>query len=71
MYTDVESYEMYNTLNIAQTCNDAGKYPECYQRMSALYCYVQGGNCYCDPLCALYNDCCEDASSQYSSGELM
>ena len=70
MYTDVESYEMYDIL-IAETCNDAGKYPKCCQQMGALSCYVQGGNCYCDPLCDEYHDCCEDTSSQYSSGGLM
>ena len=69
---DVESYEMYDTL-IAKTCNDARKYPQCNKRgIDASSCYVQGGDCYCDLQCAsLYNDCCEDASSQYSSGELM
>ena len=58
---------------LAETCYDAGKHPNCCNRVNASACYVPGGNCYCDPLCTLYHDCCADAEthlSRCSPGEL-
>ena len=49
------------------------KYPNCCNRIyvNISACYVPGGNCYCDPLCSLYHDCCDDATTRCPSGELL
>ncbi len=57
-------------------CNDAGKYPNCCysNRKNASACFVPEKDCYCDPLCKFYGDCCNDAarnSTQCLSGELI
>ena len=54
----------------ADSCTSARKYPNCCNRVDASACYVPGGNCYCDPLCTLYHDCCDDAETHLSQCEL-
>ena len=41
--------------------------------MRALACHVPGGNCYHDPVCECFGDCCDDAPKSCSkfSGELL
>ena len=51
---------------IAESCAGARKYPNCCNRVNASECHVPGGNCYCDPLCPLYHDCCADATTRLS-----
>ena len=50
---------------IITACDDAGKYPECHciNRNNTKACFAPKGNCYCDPLCKFYGDCCADAQS--------
>ena len=62
---------------IAEICNGARKYPNCCKSnrtdIRASACHVPGGNCYCDPLCKYFDDCCDDAPKKCSksSGELL
>ena len=55
---------------VADSCTGARKYPNCCNRVDVSACYVPGGNCYCDPLCTLYHDCCNDAEAHLSQCEL-
>ncbi len=62
-----------NNINTADSCTGAGKYdnPSCCNRVNASACYVPGGNCYCDPLCTLYHDCCDDAETRLEECKLL
>ena len=55
--------------SIAQTCSEAGKLPgSCTWNWSSS-CYVNGGDCYCDNFCVVFNDCCDDVMC--TCGELI
>ena len=47
---------------IARTCAEAGESPGQCITSSTSPCYVHGGDCYCDPTCTFYNDCCNDVA---------
>ena len=58
-------------INSADSCTGARKYPDCCKRVNASACYVPGGNCYCDPLCTQYRDCCNDAETRLTQCKLL
>ena len=36
----------------------------CVPQFNNVSCYVERGECYCDPICLLNGDCCDDAKSK-------
>ena len=58
-------------VNLAKTCKKA-KISAGYCRWSPskLYktCYVEYSECYCDPFCVHFNDCCEDVKYEDVKG---
>ena len=42
------------------TCTGAGLSPGCCSLPGYYSCYVPEGNCYCDNICHIFNDCCHD-----------
>ena len=53
---------LHNYINnyAATTCRTARLDPGCCFGLTFSACHVTAGNCYCDLLCHLYNDCCTD-----------
>ena len=56
-------YTLANNNMVAQTCTEAGKSVGSCIWSSTNFCYVQGGLCYCDAMCTIYNDCCDDVNA--------
>ena len=46
--------------NAATTCGEASLHPGCCKENEQSGCHVPSGDCYCDNICHLFNDCCCD-----------
>ena len=50
---------------IASTCFGVMKsVGYCKWKFNNVSCYVEGGECYCDPLCVHFGDCCADVNGK-------
>ena len=61
-FTNVMHVPMYL---LAENCTGAKMGAGyCVPQFNNVSCYVERGECYCDPICLLNGDCCDDAKSK-------